>query len=234
MSDLNCTTAAKPLSLAYRLGDAARDEGRISASAHQLYESCLRLTNGNSYVYAGFEWLAGQLHRSSKTIQRWMRELIAAGLVWRERRLNRSWLTHITALEPEPAQDSFFASADVHLDGTAMSTPPINQSMDGADTSASAANPEAVAVLREAGLVIDEVIAEIATAAPIDWITQAVAYVRRVRRAPGLIAYLWRKQLPIPGIPVQPAPAPAPVKRTAADYMAHLARLQAQYEACHG
>jgi hypothetical protein len=90
---------------AYRAGDAARDQGIITPEAHMLYEYLLRFASCKSFCWPGQERLASTLKCSVSTIKRRTRELVAAGLIRRERRLNRSSLTFISAYQPDLADD---------------------------------------------------------------------------------------------------------------------------------
>jgi hypothetical protein len=124
-------TRTQIITAAYRAGDAARDAGRISPKAHMLYEWCLRLTHEHTYIFAGLSKLAELIGCCAKSIQRRFDELVTAGLVWRKRRINRSWLTYITALAgPPPQQVVFFDDAGVLTERTEESSPPINQNQD--------------------------------------------------------------------------------------------------------
>jgi hypothetical protein len=112
------------LTAAYRAGDAARDHGAITPDAHQLYELLLAInTKQLRYIFAGVKALAGMIGCCAKTIQRRMEQLVAAGLVWRQRQLNKPWLTYISAFAPRPEQAVFFDESAVSLEETAESSP---------------------------------------------------------------------------------------------------------------
>lgn len=86
---------------AFLAGDQARDQNIISPEAHMLYEYLLRYTSCRSFCWPGQAHLAEILKCSVSTIKRRTKELIDAGLIQRERRLNRSSLTFIAAYGAE-------------------------------------------------------------------------------------------------------------------------------------
>lgn len=118
-------TQARRKQEAFLAGDHARDEGTISPEAHMLYEYLLRYASCRAFCWPGQARLAEVIKCSVSTVKRRTRELIDAGLIRRERRLNRSSLTFITAYcpdmidcEAEPEADT--GSDAVHLDPDAQ------------------------------------------------------------------------------------------------------------------
>jgi len=84
---------------AYCAGKVAWREGRISGQVLQLYEELVRRVGANDYSWIGEETLATELNRSFSTIKRWMRQLIDAHLIRRERQFGHTSHTYIVAYE---------------------------------------------------------------------------------------------------------------------------------------
>jgi hypothetical protein len=239
---------------AYDAGRLARDEHRISPGAHMLYERTLRITQHHTYIWAGLDKLASLLKVCEKTISRRFDELITAGLVWRERRLNRTWLTWIVPLAgPRSEQLPLVVPEDVRTDRTEMSSPhrqersqdqtggggtasvsKIEDQPERANEGASSPTPPplidvpatpaseplraAIVELHAAGLVDPGTIAACALK-PLEYIRGVVAYVRRLGKGPGLVAWFLRNDIPIPeakGRSKGGGPAP---ERQAQDYL---------------
>ena len=84
---------------AYGTGKEAWKEGRITGQVLQLYEELVRRVGGNPYCWIGEEALATDLNRSVSTIKRWMRQLVEAGLIRRERQFGHTTHTYIVAYD---------------------------------------------------------------------------------------------------------------------------------------
>src|SRR5690349_13498032 len=82
---------------AYNAGKVAWRDDRINGQALQLYEELVRRVGANLYCWIGEETLAMELGRSTSTIKRWMRQLIAARLIRRDRQFGHTTHTYISA-----------------------------------------------------------------------------------------------------------------------------------------
>lgn len=84
---------------AYNVGKTAWRHDRINGQALQLYEELVRRVGANPYCWIGEETLAAELGRSASTIKRWMRQLVAADLIRRDRQFGHSTHTYISAYD---------------------------------------------------------------------------------------------------------------------------------------
>jgi hypothetical protein len=194
---------------AYNAGKVAWRNDLINGQALQLYEELVRRVGANLYGWIGEETLAVELGRSTSTIKRWMRQLIAAQLIRRDRQFGHTTHTYISAYDQhditEGNQDSTTPFVRLASDPTIRSDllpdsfkdQNLNSTGGGEETSQKKVDDAAVTTrLQDEGVTDPDVLEELQHRS-IEDIDTVLSYIARCRdrrdpRRAGLIVHLLR------------------------------------------